>query len=319
MKKVICLGEALVDFISLEPAESLKQAERFVRAPGGAVCNVAVGLARLGINVRLITKLGIDPFGQFMADFLKSERVDVSKIKFTSEHLTPLVFVSLDRERNPSFFFYGEPGADRLLSPDEISEKDLEDAEIFHFGTVSLSIEPVRSATLKALELAEKRKMLISFDPNFRLHLWEDPQELKGLTQRLVSRSHLIKLNLEELAFLTGFTAPEKGAKTVIDAGAKVVLITLGEKGAYFATKDYDGYVPAFKVNPVDTTGAGDAFISAMIAWLARFKEIPPEKDELEQAVRFANAFAGLSTEKFGAIAGLCSWEEVELFIKKSS
>ena len=312
------MGEALVDFISLKPEKDLKLVREFYRAPGGAVCNVAVGLARLGVNVSLITKLGTDPFGEFLREFLKKEGVDISKIKLTSEHLTPLVFVALDEKRTPSFFFYGEPGADRLLSPEEISEKDFSGIKVFHFGTISLSQEPARSATLKALKLAKKKGARLSFDPNFRLHLWEKPGELREITQRLVPQVDLVKLNQDELDFLTQKGALEDRADQLVKAGAKLVIITLGEKGAYYHTADYQGYVSGFKIKPVDTTGAGDAFTSAMIAWLIKFPKIPPEKREIEKAVKFANAFAGLSTRKIGAIEGLCTWQEVEDFLKQN-
>jgi len=319
MLKVLCLGEALLDLIAFEPGKRIEEAKNFYLAPGGAVCNVAVGLARLGIKVGLITKIGTDPFGKFMLKFLKKEKVDTRLVKITDQHLTGLVLVRLDKKKNPGFFFYGAPGADRMLSPAEIREKNFSGIKVFHFGTVSLSMEPVRSATVKALKLAKKAKARISFDPNFRFHLWKNPVQLKKITLSLAPELDLVKLNQEELKFLTGEKNLEKGAKMLLKMGTKIVLVTLGRKGAFFATEKHQEYVPGYKFKPVDTTGAGDAFSSAIIAWLLRFPKIPPEKDEIVKALRFANAFAGLSTLRLGAIEGLLSWKRVEKFVKKNS
>jgi fructokinase len=319
MPKVLCLGEALVDLISNEPGKGVKDSACFYVAPGGAVCNVAVGLARLGVDVGLITKVGTDPFGQFMLDFLKKEKVDTSLVKITDKHLTALVFVSLDRNKKPSFFFYGTPGADRNLAPPEVKAKDFQGVKVFHFGTISLSIEPSRSSTLKALKLAKKAGARISLDPNFRFHLWKDRDALKQTTWSLVPHVDLIKLNEDELVFLAGEKAVEKGAAKLLKRGVEIVAVTLGPQGAYFATRDYAGTVPGYKFHPVDTTGAGDAFAAGMIAWLFRFKKLPPQKAEMEKAVRFTNAFAGLSTTRIGAIQGLRKWREVEKFMKITS
>jgi len=319
MPEVLCLGEALLDLIACEAGKQIEQTKNFYLAPGGAVCNVAVGLARLGVKVGLITKIGSDPFGRFMLKFLKKEKVDTGLMRITDQYLTGLVLVWLDKKKNPNFFFYGAPGADRMLSPLEIKEKNFSGIKVFHFGTVSLSMEPVRSATLKALTLAKKAKARISFDPNFRLHLWKNPSQLKKIALSLAPEADLIKLNQEELKFLTGEKNLEKGAKPLLKMGAKIVVVTLGKKGAFFATEKDQGYVPGYKFKQVDTTGAGDAFASAIIAWLLHFAKIPPEKNEMVKALRFANAFAGLSTLKLGAIEGLLSWKEVEKFVKRNS
>jgi len=316
MPDVLCLGEALVDMISSSPGKSIKDSSVFHVAPGGAVCNVAVGLARLGASVGLITKVGADPFGQMMLDFLKNESVDISLVKTTDQHLTALVFVALDEDKKPAFFFYGTPGADRNLEPSEISEKNFVGVKVFHLGTISLSLEPARSATLKALELAKKAGCRVSFDPNLRFHLWHDRELLKKYAWLVLPQSDLVKVNEEELEFLTYTKELEKGAELLIENGVKMVLVTLGPKGAFFATKYYQGTVPGFKFDPVDTTGAGDAFVAGMIAWMLKFKTIPPEKVEMMKAVSFVNAFAGLSTTKIGAIEGLVIWREVEDFMK---
>jgi len=315
MPDVLCLGEALVDMISGSPGKTIKDSGAFHVAPGGAVCNVAVGLARLGVSVGLITKVGADPFGQMMLDFLKKESVDISLVKTTDQHLTALVFVALDEDKKPSFFFYGTPGADRNLEPAEISAKDFEGVKVFHLGTISLSLEPARSATFKALELAKKAGARISFDPNLRFHLWHDRELLKKYAWLVLPQSDLVKVNEEELEFLTYTKDLEKGAELLIENGVKMVLVTLGPKGAFFATRYCQGTVPGFKFDPVDTTGAGDAFVAGMIAWMLKFETIPPEKIEMMKAVSFVNAFAGLSTTKIGAIEGLVIWREVEEYL----
>lgn len=302
--------------ISGSPGKSIQDSSAFQVAPGGAVCNVAVGLARLGVSVGLITKVGIDPFGQMMLDFLKKESVDTTLVRTTDQHLTALVFVALDQDKKPSFFFYGTPGADRNLAPAEVREKDFKGVKVFHFGTISLSLEPARSATLKALDLARKAGARVSFDPNLRFHLWKDHALLKKYAWSVLPKTDLVKVNEEELEFLTGTYDLAKGAGLLLDEGVKVVMVTLGPKGAFFATKGYKGNVPGYKFDPVDTTGAGDAFAAGMIAWLLRFSTLPPEKTEMVKAVRFVNAFAGLSVTRLGAIEGLARWQEVEEFMK---
>jgi fructokinase len=316
MPEVLCLGEALVDMISSEPGRSIQDSSAFHVAPGGAVCNVTVGLARLGVSVGLITRLGADPFGLKMLEFLKKESVDTSLVRLTNEHLTALVFVSLDEQKKPGFFFYGEPGADRTLAPSDISEKDFAGVKVFHCGTISLSQEPARSATLKALDLAEKAGARISFDPNLRFHLWKDHEQLRKYAWMILPRADMVKVNVDELEFLTYCKSVDQGAKLLLEDGAKLVMVTLGEKGAFYASSEYQGTVPAFQLEPVDTTGAGDAFAAGMIAWLLKFKSVPPDKGEMVKAVSFVNAFAGLSTTKLGAIEGLVLWREVEDFIK---
>lgn len=318
MPEVLCLGEALVDLIANKPGKDIKDSTCFYVAAGGAVCNVAVGLARLGVDVGLIAKLGKDPFGRFMLDLLNREKVDTSLIKTTDKHLTALVFVSLDEERKPSFFFYGNPGADRNLAPSEIRAKNFSRLKVFHFGTVSLSLEPGRAATLKALKLAKAAGARISFDPNFRFHLWKDRKLLKKITWSIIPQADLVKFNQEEIAFLTGKTNLARASRMLVELGVKIVVVTLGASGAFFATENYRGIVPGYKFDPVDTTGAGDAFAAGMIAWLLRFKNLPPEKDEMVRALRFVNAFAGLTTTRIGAIQGLKSWRQVEQFIKSA-
>jgi len=319
MPEVLCLGEALVDLISEAPGKAIADASCFQVRPGGAVCNVTVGLARLGVKVGLVTKVGTDPFGRLMLNFLKREKVDTALVKTTDRRLTALVFIALDKDRKPSFFFYGAPGADRGLKPSELSAKNFARVKVFHFGTISLSREPARAATLKAIRLAKASGARVSMDPNFRFHLWRDRGALKKITWSLLPGVDMVKLNEQELAFLTGTKSIPGAAQMLINRGVKVVVVTLGGRGAFFAAPGFSGVAPGFKFRPVDTTGAGDAFAAAMIAWLLRFKELPPEKDGLEKAVRFANAFAGLSITRIGAVDGLFSWNKVEQFLAASS
>lgn len=314
--EVMCLGEALVDLVSLEPGKAIKDTRDWRLTPGGAVCNVAVGLARLGLKVGLITKVGSDPFGRMMLYFLKQEGVDTEWIKTTDSDLTALVFVALDKKRKPRFFFYGTPGADRGLSSEEIGNQAFQKIKVFHFGTISLSVEPVRSATLRAIKMAQQAGALLSFDPNLRFHLWKDHRALKKIAWSLIPKVDLIKLNQDELNFLTGGKDLKKGAEMLVKSGAKIVVVTLGRKGAFFATEKYQGTVPAFKFKPVDTTGAGDAFAAAMIYSLTQFPELPPEEKRMTGAVRFANAFAGLSTLELGAISGLKRPRQIERFLQ---
>ncbi len=309
---VVSVGEALIDFVATETGVQVGRAGAFVKYPGGAVANVAVGLARLGIRSRFVSKLGADPFGLFMKEMFEREGVDVSHLLMTDEYPTGLVFVSLDENRVPSFSFMGNPSADMMLDREEVGPEALEGASFLHTGTVSMVREESRSATFKLISMAKERPVRLSFDPNLRLHLWKDHERLKGLAREVIAGSHLVKLNLEELGFATGEKDMREGAAAIKELGPDVVVVTLGPEGAYFLCDGGEGIGPAFEVKVLDTTGAGDAFAAALIAFLADLENWPPQAAVLEKAVRFANAAAAIVTTEVGAMSALPGRGQVE-------
>lgn len=302
---VVCIGEALVDFVARETGVDLEHAVSFTRSPGGAIANVAVGLARLGIRSRLVSGLGSDPFGRFMRKFLEGEGVDVSRVALSDLYPTALVFVSLDENRVPDFWLFNNPSADLMITENDVGRRDIDGAAFLHAGTVSMVTEQARGATLKLIRLARDMGVRFHFDPNFRLHLWKDHEMLKHLALEICAGSQVVKLNADELAFLTGEGEVEAGATRLKELGADVVIVTLGPGGAWFLCDHGEGSVPGFEVEVVDTTGAGDGFAAGLLSVLARLDHWPPDKGDLEGAVRLANAVGAMVTTRTGAVAAL--------------
>ncbi len=321
MAQIVCLGELLIDFVSLESGVSLAEAPSFKKAAGGAPANVAVGLARLGHQVGFVGKVGQESFGEFLVRELEKNRVDVSGISFDREARTMLAFVSLTQEGERDFMFYRHPSADMRLQPKEIPEALIRNAAIFHYGSISLISEPCRSATFHALKLAQEAGLLISYDPNLRLGLWESPKQARKEMLKGMRHAHIVKINDDELEFLTGTRDFQQGAKQLREHGPALLIITLGSEGCYFYSDTAEGRVSGFAVQAVDTTGAGDGFVAGLLSGIAADLEAhtpfqPPAKEALEGYCRFANGVGAITSLKRGAIPSLPTRDEVEDFIK---
>ena len=320
MVDVVCLGELLIDFVSLESGVSLERAPSFQKAPGGAPANVAVGLARLGHAVGFIGKVGDESFGHFLANVLQGNGVDISGLSFDSETRTMLAFVSLTSEGERDFMFYRHPSADMRLTPDEIPKALIQQATIFHYGSISLISEPCRSATYYALDIAREAGLLISYDPNLRLGLWESEERAKQEILAGMRSADLVKINDDELEFLTGTRNLEDGAKQLLTFGPKLIVVTLGGEGNFFYTGTAAGHVPGNALRAVDTTGAGDGFVAGLLSELLAYSKpgeayVFPGKAALEACCRVANAVGALATTKRGAIPALPTRRQVEDFL----
>jgi fructokinase len=322
MVDVVCLGELLIDFVSLESGVSLEQAPSFQKAPGGAPANVAVGLAKLGHEVGFVGKVGDESFGHFLANVLQENGVNISGLSFDSETRTMLAFVSLTSEGERDFMFYRHPSADMRLTPDDIPKDLIQQATIFHYGSISLISEPGCSATCHALDLARESGVLISYDPNLRLGLWESEERAKQEILGGMRSADLVKINDDELEFLTGTRKLENGAKQLLTFGPKLIVITLGREGSYFYTDTAAGHVPGNALRAVDTTGAGDGFVAGLLSELLAYSKpgeayVFPGKAELEACCRVANAVGALATTKRGAIPALPTRRQVEDFLHR--
>jgi fructokinase len=309
MQGVITLGEALIDFTPLDD-----QNMDFRKNPGGAPANVAVALSRLGVDVSFVGKVGNDVLGSFLAKKLQSENVNIENLVLTDEAKTAITFVTLDEDGDRSFDFYIDPSADRFLREDEIDAKLFEQNKIYHFGSISLIDEPARSATKKCIELAHQNEMLVSYDPNLREMLWDSLAEAKEMILSVMNQVDIVKVSEEELEFLTGAKDIKKGAaelKTEYDI--PVLFITCGSKGSYYYLNDL-GFVEAFKVDAVDTTGAGDAFMSGVLYNFnqADLKMTEIDNKFLEKTLKFANYSGSLAASASGAMAALPTLEEVQ-------
>ncbi|WP_043930260.1 aminoimidazole riboside kinase [Bacillus sp. EB01] len=311
MDGVICLGEALIDFIPLDPDNLTYQ-----KAPGGAPANVSVGIAKLGGASTFLGKVGNDVLGHFLFETLTEYGVNTESMLFTEEARTGVTFVTLEPSGERDFSFYINPSADRLLKEEELDRKLFEKNKILHFGSISLISEPARSATLKALEMAKIKEMLISYDPNLRLGLWDSPEHARETILAAVPYADILKVSEEELEFLTGAGNLEEGIAQIPDL--PLIVVTLGEKGSIYCFKNQIGRVTALESKVVDTTGAGDAFVSGILYSINESeKNLADFTDkEIREVLEFASVSGGLATTKKGAMTGLPNLQEIKNRLK---
>ncbi|PRO64185.1 aminoimidazole riboside kinase [Alkalicoccus urumqiensis] len=309
-KGIICLGEALIDFIPLDDNN-----ETFQKSPGGAPANVAVGLARLGAEARFLGKVGDDVLGRFLKETLDSYGVDTSTMYMTKDTRTGVVFVTLGEGGERSFEFYIDPSADRFLQEKEVPEALFTQNNVLHFGSISLISEPAKSATKRAVALAKEHGMLVSYDPNLRLGLWPSSEEAKRGIEEMLGEADVLKISEEELEFLTGETDIEKGVGRLDAYHIPLIYITLGAEGSWaFIQGEEPVHVPARKVNAVDTTGAGDAFVSGLLYQLhlldMPLRDLSPQ--EAADMASFASVSGALAASTKGAMTALPTLEEVK-------
>ncbi len=305
MVDVIAIGELLIDLISDKPGFPLEDQTTFNRFAGGAPANFAVGIRSLGLSSGMITKVGNDFFGRFLIEKLKEVRVDITQIKLTDEYRTALAFVGLDKNMSPNFSFYRSPCADIMLNEQEIDENYIKSAKLLMCGTVSMADEPARSAIFKAIEYAKKHGLQIACDPNLRDDLWhfKDPREH---IFRVLKDTDIFLPSISEAEFITGEKG-ERAFEAILELGPSIIGITRGAEGATILTKDGTFSAPSYKVDVVDTTGAGDAFAAGLVTGV--LTNMPPEK-----IVYFANAVSALKITRKGAM-NVPERKEVEDFM----
>ena len=316
MKKVIAIGEALIDFIPHEKGKALNDVENFLRVPGGAPLNVAAAVAKLGGKSQMLTKLGQDGFGDAILNEVKPLGVDVSRISRTNEANTALAFVSLREDGERDFSFYRNPSADMLLSAEEICVEDFNEKDILHFCSVSLIDAPIKEAHRRAIEIAKEKGCLISFDPNVRLPLWKNPEDCRKAILEFLPLSNIVKISDEELEFITGIKDEKEALDFLLTGDVKVIIYTKGTNGAEFITKERVIFSPSFKVSAQDTTGAGDSFIGSLLYQVAEGEYSLEElvtlsEEKVQEILTFSNATAALTVCKKGAIGALPLKEEV--------
>ncbi|USK49918.1 aminoimidazole riboside kinase [Bacillus sp. CMF12] len=313
MKGVLCLGEALIDFIPLTSDNSTYQ-----KAPGGAPANVSVGVSKLGGKAAFIGKVGNDVLGHFLQDTLKGYGVHTQYMKLTDEARTGITFVTLEPSGERDFSFYINPSADSFLNKDEIDWSIFEEYKIFHFGSISLIHEPSRTAALQAVKRAKEMNMIISYDPNLRLGLWDSADRAKAEIMATLPYADMLKISEEELTFLTGCSDIEEGISRLPEN--QLTIVTLGSDGSLFRYKDEIGKIPALPYKVVDTTGAGDAFVSGLLYCINESPKAFEEHshDEIASMVRFANVSGGLAVTRKGAMTGLPCLDEVQEILKKT-
>ncbi|MDR6227450.1 carbohydrate kinase family protein [Desmospora profundinema] len=313
MIPLFTLGEALIDFIPTDRDVPLTEAATFSRQAGGAPANVAAQAARLGGDARFIGKIGNDSFGDFLIRVLKDSGVDTTHVLQTGEARTSLAFVSQVEEDENPFTFYRDPAADQLLQPEEVPGESLTNPGIFHFCSVSLSSDPVRSATRRAVDTARRHGLLISFDPNIRPPLWPSLDAAKAEIRSLLPSAHLVKVSRSELMELMDTRSDDVeaiGRRFLEQYENQLLIFTLGSQGCLFVTSEGTGMVQAPAAHSVDPTGAGDSLAGAMLFRLSE-QNVTPQKlaqwcnqhSWVEENLRFAVRIATHSTTGYGAIA----------------
>ncbi len=317
MKRLLAIGEALIDFIPEETGKELKNVSGFQPAVGGAPANVCGAYVKLGGEAAMITQLGDDPFGDKIVEEFKNCGINCDYVKRTKQANTSLAFVALKSDGNREFSFYRKPGADMLLKAEDIKKEWFENAFGLHFCSVSLGDFPMKEAHKKAIEYALEKGLLISFDPNLRLQLWDDSEKLRQAILEFIPMSHVLKISDEELEFITGCNKIEEALPKLLTGNTRMVIYTKGSEGAECYTAKEKGEVAGRKVKAVDTTGAGDGFIGSFLYCLAEsgvtaesLTEIKGER--MAEYLQFANTFCGISVTKHGAIASYPTMEEMK-------
>ena len=317
MYDVVALGELLIDFTpnGIDAAGN----PIFTAIPGGAPANFLAALARCGASCAMIAKVGRDFFGSMLRDRIEQAGVDSSGIIMDPDVFTTLAFVSLSENGERSFSFARKPGADTRLRPDEVPVALIQNTKVFHFGTLSMTNEPSRSATVRAIELAKASGAALSFDPNYRAPLWENEHDAIEAIRFGLSKADLVKISDNEAQML-GFSSYEALAKEFFSGGGSVLFVTCGSEGAWYFGKDGSGFLPAFSVSAIDTNGAGDIFGASALARLLKTGKPQQQlsKADLFAATRYASAAAAISTTRHGAIPSIPAPDEVELFLKQN-
>lgn len=317
MYDVAALGELLIDFTCL--STDTDGYPTMAAHPGGAPANYLAALTKFGAKTAMIGKVGSDAFGRLLIKTLKGAGIDTRGMLVSDDVFTTLAFVTLDDSGNREFSFARKPGADTQLRFDEIDLSVIDASKVLHFGTLSMTNEPARDATYKAVEYAAGHGKLISFDPNLRKPLWDDLDEAKRQKLWGLKHADIVKISDEETEFLFGI-APEEAAKHIVDSfGVRLVYVTCGAEGCFYRTKTASGFVKALSGIAVkDTTGAGDIFGGSAMYGLLKAGGVPEKltAEELKEIVSFACASAGLSTTRAGGISSVAELIEVEAAMK---
>jgi fructokinase len=291
--QILCLGELLIDMFPAEVGRGMTEVSSFRPKPGGAPANAAVAAARLGAQSGFIGKVGEDIFGRYLEGVLKQEGVDTRGMRFDTQARTTLVFIAMPDVNTAEFIFYRNPGADMLID------------------------EPIRSATLRAIEIARAAGAMISFDVNYRPALWQSQEAARLRMLETIPQVDLVKVNDTELALLTGSDDLDPASRSLLRKGPKLCVVTLGAKGSFFQTGQDSEFIPGYEVETVDATGCGDAFIASLLFQLVKdgkmLADLSPAR--LSGALNYANAVGALTSLTQGVIPALPYAHQVEEFL----
>ena len=309
---VVALGELLIDFACLNTDG--EGYPTMAAHPGGAPANFLAALTKFGAKTALLGKVGTDAFGKLLLGTLEKAGIETRGLIATDDVFTTLAFVTFDEHGDRAFSFARKPGADTCLSFEEVDLSLIDEAKVFHFGTLSLTDDPARTATQKCVAYAKSKGKLITYDPNLRIPLWKDLDVAKEQLLWGLAQADVVKISDEEVEFLFGLGVKE-GAQHILDNyGVKLVFVTCGADGCWFQNKQAQGHVPSLSgIKVIDTCGAGDIFGGSAVWKLLQTGKAPEEltEAELRDAVGFACTSAGLSTTRSGGISSVPEYEEV--------
>jgi fructokinase len=305
MKKILCVGEALIDMICSDIGSSLSNGEHFLKKPGGAPTNVAAAIASLGGEVELAAKVGVDPFGLHLIDVMKSFGVSTKWMLKDENHFTTFAFVSLLENGERDFYF--NRGADGHLSDEDLSNIDLDEFSIIHFGSATAFLPgPLQLAYHNLFQKAIQQKKIISFDPNYRHLLFNDKKEsFIQQSNDFIKNSNFFKLSDEEAMLLSGCGHVNDAAVYFHNNSKAVFAITLGKEGTLLGFNQQSIIIPSIKINSIDSTGAGDAFVGAVLYQLNNYKEEEINSLNLqawEKIIYHANLAGAKTCEYMGAM-----------------
>lgn len=312
MTDVTALGELLIDFTCTGVDDQGYPAMQAY--PGGAPANFLAALSKFGARTALLGKVGTDAFGGLLISTLRKAGIETRGLVADDAVFTTLAFVTLDETGNREFSFSRKPGADTCLRFEELDLSLIDEAKVFHFGTLSLTGEPSRTATYKAVDYAKSRGKWITFDPNLRLPLWQDLDQVREQMLWGLSQADVVKISDEEAVFLFSMEPAAAAAHILKQFRVKLVFVTCGAEGCFYQNAKASGMVPALRdIRVVDTTGAGDIFGGSALWKILSLGKAPEEleEDDLQQIVRFACASAGLSTTKPGGISSVPEYSQI--------
>lgn len=311
---VTALGELLIDLTQNGMSE---QGNPILEAnPGGAPCNVLACLSKMGHKTAFIGKVGKDGFGEQLTKGLVETGISTEGLQYDTQVHTTLAVVHTYADGDRDFSFYRNPGADMMLRPEEVNADIIRNSKIFHFGSLSMTDQPVRSAHLQALKIAEEAGCLRSYDPNLRPPLWPNLEVAKENILELMAHCDILKISDNEIQWLSGKEDYDEGIAWLRSQfDIPLIFLTLGKAGSRAYCGDVKTQQAGFKLNTIETTGAGDTFFGSVLHHILEKGFRPYTKEELDEMLMFANAAAALVTTRRGALRVMPSAEEIEAIL----
>lgn len=315
-RTVYTIGEALIDFFPEQKDTPLKNVTSFTKQPGGAPANVAVTVAKLGGQAKFIGKLGKDAFGDFLTETLQLYNVDTEHIFRTTKANTALAFVSLEENGERDFSFYRKPSADMLLHADEVADIPFKSSDILHFCSIDLIEADVKYAHKKVIENMKKIGGTISFDPNVRLNLWENADDLKNTIIGFLPYTDILKVSDDEILFISGKNNEADAIDWFLEFPISLLIITRGSRGSSLYVNKEEIFIPGIKKNAVDTTGAGDSYIGAFLYMYANQPFFIQEcsNSTLKSMAAFSNIVSALVVTRTGGMSSIPNLKEIEQY-----